>query len=126
MMSRSALVIYNPSSGSGIVPLGTGNQLTRNLSVYEENVLSDPVEDALKVIIRGKPKRIDLGLMNGNYFSVAAGVGPLSDAILLPEQKDKVNWKMLAYASSMIQTFALPPIVFQISIGSESFEMLPL
>jgi diacylglycerol kinase (ATP) len=107
----------------GIIPLGTGNQLARNLSIYEENILADPLDDALAIILNGQSMPIDLGLMNGNYFCVAAGVGPISDAILLPEQKDKVNWKMLAYASSMIQTFALPPIVFKISLEGESFQI---
>lgn len=100
----------------GIVPLGTGNQLARNLSIYEENILSDPLEDALKVLVNGVPQRIDLGIMNGEHFCVAAGCGPLSDAILLPEHSDKVTWKMLAYASSMIQTFALPPVMFRITV----------
>jgi diacylglycerol kinase family enzyme len=102
-----------------IVPLGTGNQLARNLFIYEENILSDPLEDAISVLFNGVPKRIDLGLMNGEYFCVAAGCGPLSDAIIMPESQDKANWKMLAYASSMIQTFALPPVMFKISLPDE-------
>ena len=104
----------------GILPLGTGNQLARNLSIYEENFLSDPLETAINVLMRGVPHHIDLGLMNGEYFCVAAGMGPLSDAILTPGHEDKVNWKMLAYASSMIQTFALPPIVFKIALPDEA------
>jgi diacylglycerol kinase family enzyme len=103
----------------GIVPLGTGNQLARNLSIYEENILADPLDDAIGVLLKGIPQRIDLGIMNGNYFCVAAGCGPMSDAILTPGHEDKVNWKMLAYASSMIQTFALPPVVFRLSIPNE-------
>ncbi|HEY9714949.1 MAG TPA: diacylglycerol kinase family protein [Chroococcales cyanobacterium] len=107
----------------GIVPMGTGNQLARNLGIYEENILIDPLEEAVKVILTGTPIEMDLGIMNGQYFCVAAGAGPLSDAILLPESKDKVNWKMLAYASSMIQTFALPPVVFNVKVEEESFQV---
>ena len=107
----------------GIIPLGTGNQLARNLGIYEENILFDPLEEALKVILNGVPLKIDLGIMNGEYFCVAAGVGPLSDAIIMPESKDKVNWKMLAYASSMIQNFAMPPVVFKITFADEVFRV---
>ena len=108
----------------GIVPLGTGNQLARNLYIYEENILADPLEDAIAILLNGIPTRIDLGLMNGEYFCVAAGCGPLSDAIIMPESQDKANWKMLAYASSMIQTFALPPVMFKISLpGEEPFSL---
>lgn len=104
----------------GIIPLGTGNQLARNLAIYEENILGDPLEAALDVILHGQPLKIDLGVMNGEYFCVAAGCGPFSDAVIIPEQQDKANWKMLAYASSMIQTFALPPVMFKIIIGEET------
>jgi len=107
----------------GIIPLGTGNQLARNLSIYSENILGDPLNDALSVILHGQPMKIDLGVMNGQHFCVAAGAGPMSDAILLPDRHDKNNWKMLAYASSMIQTFALPPVVFQIKADEETFKV---
>jgi diacylglycerol kinase family enzyme len=104
----------------GIIPLGTGNQLARNLMIYEENILSDPLDDALNIILDGAVTRMDLGIMNGQYFCICAGAGPLSDAILMPEQKDKVNWKMLAYASSVIQNFAMPPVMFKVTIDDEA------
>ncbi len=103
----------------GIIPLGTGNQLARNLLIYEENILSDPLDEALSVILDGVAMKMDLGIMNGQYFCICAGAGPLSDAILMPDQKDKVNWKMLAYASSVIQNFAMPPVMFQITLDEE-------
>ncbi len=103
----------------GIIPLGTGNQLARNLMVYEENILSDPLDEALNIILDGVAMKMDLGIMNDQYFCICAGAGPLSDAILMPEQKDKVNWKMLAYASSVIQNFALPPVMFKITLDEE-------
>ncbi len=104
----------------GIIPLGTGNQLARNLLIYEENILSDPLDDAISIILDGVTMKMDLGLMNGQYFCICAGAGPLSDAILMPEQKDKVNWKMLAYASSVIQNFAMPPVMFRITLNEEN------
>lgn len=108
---------------AGIVPLGTGNQLARNLGIYEENLLGDPLEEALDIIVNGEPVEIDLGVMNGEYFAVAAGAGPMSDAVVIPGRQDKTNWKMLAYASSMIQTFAMPPVVFKIQSGNEQFKV---
>src|SRR5580700_8309348 len=47
----------------GIIPLGTGNQLARNLSIYLENILSDPLDDAINILLRGVPLKIDLGVM---------------------------------------------------------------
>ncbi|MBS1954527.1 MAG: hypothetical protein JST89_10080 [Cyanobacteria bacterium SZAS-4] len=103
----------------GIIPLGTGNQLARNLMIYEENILSDPLDDAISIILDGVAMKMDMGVMNDQYFCICAGAGPLSDAILMPEQKDKVNWKMLAYASSVIQNFAMPPVMFKITLDEE-------
>ena len=107
----------------GLLPMGTGNQLCRNIGVYDENLLVDTLHESLQIIFNGAPKRIDLGLMNGQYFCVAAGAGPLSDAILLPEQLEKANWKMLAYAGSVLQTFGLEPVVFKITLPNETFKI---
>lgn len=107
----------------GIIPAGTGNQLARNLGIYEDSLLKDPVEEAVSIILSGSPQAIDLGDMNGHLFAVAAGAGPLSDAVIIPGRQDKTNWKMLAYASSMVQTFAMPPVVFKVTADGSSFSV---
>ncbi len=108
----------------GIVPLGTGNQLARNLGIYEENILTDPLERALEIILTGVASRIDLGRMNGEYFCVAAGAGPISDAIISPSAREKANFKMLAYVGSIIQNIAAPPVVFHVRTGSDDFHVI--
>ncbi len=105
----------------GIIPFGTGNQLARNLGIFEENILVDPLEIALNIILAGKTRLIDLGLMNGHYFCVAAGAGPLSDAVTMPTPKEKANLKMFAYVGSIIQTFAVRPVVFQVTADDDRF-----
>lgn len=112
-----------PSTPVGIVPLGTGNLLARNLKIFEESLLTDPVEKAINVILRGSAQSIDMGIMNGQYFAAAAGCGPLSDAIVTPHRRDKENWKMLAYAGSMVQTLAQPPVLFRIKADGDEFKI---
>jgi len=107
----------------GIVPLGTGNLLARNLKILEDNLLSDAVDVALDVILHGQGRRIDLGIMNGHYFAAAAGVGPLSDAVVTPGKRDKENWKMLAYASSMVQTLGQAPVLFKVTADGDVFKI---
>lgn len=103
----------------GIIPLGTGNQLARNLGFYEPNLLTDSIDDAINVIVDGHCAPIDLGRMNGEYFCIAAGVGPLSDAVSLPSSKEKANLKMLAYVGSIVLNLGAPPVVFKVKIEDE-------
>ncbi len=110
----------------GLIPFGTGNQLARNLKVLEENIFLDPIQHAVDVIANGKPKSIDLGKMNNNYFCVAAGAGPVCDAILAPTQEEKTSWGMLAYLAPMIQTVASPAVQFRVTADGDTFDVKAL
>ena len=110
----------------GIVPFGTGNQLARNLKIYQDALFVDPLQRAVDIIAAGRTRSIDLGKMNGNYFCVAAGAGPLSDAILAPTREEKENWGMLAYVGSMLQTVASQPINFKITADGDVFQVKAL
>ena len=110
----------------GLVPFGTGNLLARNLKIFQEALFVDPLQSAIDVIAARRTKRIDLGKMNGNYFCVAAGACPLSDAILAPTQEEKQNWGVLAYVGSMMQTVTSPPVTFRIDADGVKFEVKAL
>ena len=110
----------------GVVPFGTGNQLARNLKIFEEGLFLDPLQRAIDVIATGKPQTIDLGKMNGHYFCVAVGAGPVCDAILAPTQEEKEHWGMLAYLAPMIQTVASPAVQFRVTADGDVFEVKAL
>src|SRR6476660_741902 len=63
-----------------LLPLGTGNLLARNLGV--------PIEpaDALAVAVNGVDRRIDLGRVGDQPFSVMAGIG--FDAAMMADASD--------------------------------------
>lgn len=53
----------------GVLPLGTANSFARTLGIPMD------VEGALDVIAGGKRKRIDLGMIDGDYFANGAAIG---------------------------------------------------
>ncbi len=106
---------------AAIFPLGTANVLARNLGIMLEKLLADPLVYAVEYILNGTPMRIDLGMMNGEYFAVGSGVGPLSDAISYPDRAEKTSLKLIAYVKALLGTIAIRPRVFKITIGDKSF-----
>jgi YegS/Rv2252/BmrU family lipid kinase len=52
-----------------VLPLGTANSFARTLGLPLD------LEGAIEAIVRGRRKRIDLGIINGDYFANAAALG---------------------------------------------------
>lgn len=97
----------------GIVPLGTGNLLARNLSLPLE------IKEAVKVALFGNLKKIDIGKMNEMHFSVIAGIG--LDAQIMKktsrEVKDKVG--ILAYVLSAFQNIAFRSGYYEVRLDKK-------
>lgn len=104
----------------GIVPLGTGNLLARNLGVPLN------IRDALEVLFEGQDKAIDLGTYRTDSgidtsFLVMAGLG--MDAAIMTgvndQLKEKVGW--LAYFVSGVKAARFPAVKVQISVDGGEF-----
>lgn len=60
----------------GILPLGSGNVLARDLGLPKPGTLHPfALEDAAQMLLDSVPRRIDLGWANGHHFFSWAGVG---------------------------------------------------
>lgn len=70
----------------GIVPVGTGNLLARNLGLPME------AELAIHVALCGRDRRIDLGVVDGQRFAVMAGIG--FDAAMVASTSERLKTGM--------------------------------
>lgn len=89
MEAASALVDKNiPLS---VVPLGTGNIFALNLGI------SSDIKSALTQAMKGKVKKIDMGLANKTFFGVNAGMGFDADMMKMAERDQKDKLGLFAY-----------------------------
>ncbi|MCL6451523.1 MAG: diacylglycerol kinase family lipid kinase [Acetobacteraceae bacterium] len=65
--------VANAMAGSdavmGLISVGTGNDLSRSLGLPRRP------QDAARVALEGRPRRVDLGRVNGDYFVNVSGLG---------------------------------------------------
>jgi len=100
----------------GILPLGTANDLARTLNI------PIPLPQACQVIATGQYQRIDLGLVNDQYFFNVASCG-LSVEITQRLTKDaKRRWGIFAYLATALKViWKARPFRAEIRINGESF-----
>ncbi len=81
----------------GIIPLGTVNDLSKAL-----NISQDP-EEAMKMMLTGTMKAIDIGKVNDHYFGNVAAVGRVPEAIHEVSGEEKSRLGPLAYYIKGVQ-----------------------
>ncbi len=122
-LRRVVQEVAGSNASVGILPIGTGNILARNLK------LSLSLETAVKRAVNGKPYEIDLGqarlirpdgTLEEYLFTGIAGVG--MDARLMqntqPELKKKIGW--IAYIEGGIRSLPLKFEKFDVSLNDQT------
>ena len=114
-----ASVLAGTDTALGLIPLGTGNLLARNLGIE----VNDPVI-AARQLLGGKERRIDavrtvVDEGDGQVFVVMAGLG--FDAAVMAgtrdQLKDRVGW--LAYVDAGLRNLPGRPIRARISVDGQ-------
>ncbi|MDB4878895.1 MAG: hypothetical protein JWL60_341 [Gemmatimonadetes bacterium] len=82
----------------GLLPGGTGNLLARALGIPRD------VRRAVPLLLAGTVRQIDLGVVHGHHFAVAAGVG--IDATMVAETPRWMKRRLGVLAYSLIATRA--------------------
>ncbi|MDQ6741238.1 MAG: diacylglycerol kinase family lipid kinase [Actinomycetota bacterium] len=114
-------ILAGTDTAMGLVPLGTGNLLARNLGIF----ITDPVT-AARNVLHGTETKIDVvqamvdNEEQGRIFLVAAGLG--YDASIMADAvdglKDRVGW--LAYVESGIRNLSGKPVTARISVDGKA------
>jgi YegS/Rv2252/BmrU family lipid kinase len=102
----------------GIIPMGTGNLLAGNLGIPH------PLDQAVKVLVEGHHRRIDLGRVEvggkEHYFSVACGVGFDARVMEKTATSDKRRIGKLAYVvAAMRQAQHVRDVTHRITLDGE-------
>ena len=95
---QAAAALVGTDVTLGVIPGGTGNLLAGNLRIP-----ASPAR-AAEVIVRGRPKRFDLGRMERpggmQYFAVACGAGYDARVMAGTASAMKHKWKFAAYVAT--------------------------
>lgn len=88
----------------GYIPLGTGNDNSRNLKIPRK------VKGALKVILDGETISHDIGKINDSYFAYVVALGACTGTPYTTKQKAKKILGRLAYVQDGINEFFSPNV----------------
>ncbi len=105
--------VAGTSAHLGVVPLGTGNLLASNLDLPTGL-------DAVAISVSGVPRRLDVGVINGERFAVMAGVG--LDASMVADANSALKRRVgtLAYVvSALKQMRTLRSQVFRVDVEAD-------
>lgn len=68
-LSSAAKYFMDSDSTMGVLPLGTGNQFARDLCIDAD------VDSACRVLVEGRRRKVDVGVIGNDYFLNVATVG---------------------------------------------------
>ncbi|MGB2949950.1 MAG: diacylglycerol kinase [Rhodococcus sp. (in: high G+C Gram-positive bacteria)] len=118
LVNLALQAVARTSTPLAVVPAGTGNDLARLLGVP----LTDPAA-AADIVLDGRSVSIDLGRVDGRWFSTVLSSGFDS---LVTERANKLRWPTgrLRYNLAMLLELArLRPIPYRLGLDGESLDI---
>jgi YegS/Rv2252/BmrU family lipid kinase len=120
---QAAAALVGTDVALGVIPGGTGNLLAGNLRLP-----ASPAR-AAEVLVRGAPKRFDLGRMERpdgtHYFAVACGAGMDARIMAGTASVHKQKWGMAAYVATTFRLIgSVRSTQHLITVDGEEFEAM--
>ena len=104
--------LVNTTTSLGILPAGSGNGLARHLGI------SNNISLAIKGFNQHTIKKMDVGVLNNNYFFNTAGIG--FDALIADKFLNLKKRGLMSYIKTTLKTyFSYHPINYQILTNNE-------
>ena len=114
-VNEVACAMVNTGIPMGILPAGSGNGLARCLGISMSYAL------ALRTIIRGNTKLMDVATVNDILYTSIAGIG--FDAHVAQKFSETFIRGMISYLKIILKEFsAYKPLTYKLTIDGESME----
>ncbi len=97
-VSLAADIVAGSASNLGVLPLGTGNALARDLGIPLA------LEAACDVVAKGRALGIDVGRIGAHVFVNVASIGVTTDIVRSLDKGEKRRLGRLAYVSAILRS----------------------
>ncbi len=109
--------LVNNDVALGVLPLGTANDFARTLELPTE------IEQACQVIAHGRTTKVDLGIVNANYYVNVASVGFGAAVVEYTNNDSKKRFGPLAYPIAAAQAaFSHRPFMARLVFSNQTIE----
>jgi len=110
MVQRSIDAMVGHGVTLGILPAGTANLLATNLGIPHD------LDQALDIALHGRNRPLDVGTINGEHFTVMAGLGFDAQMIDAADSGAKEKLGKLAYVRSGVGAMRAAPTKLRIKV----------
>jgi diacylglycerol kinase (ATP) len=115
MVQRCVDALAKSKTSLAIVPAGTANLLAKNLGIPHH------IAGAVDVGLKGKPRKFDVGHMNGERWAVMAGVGFDANVIRAADQHMKHVFGRMAYVWAAAKNLRMNPFEARVEVDGRRF-----
>lgn len=118
--AANGIVMSGATLPMGIIPCGTGNEITRSLGIPKNP------DKAVQIFLRGRVCPIDIGKVNGRYFLNTFGLGADAEVVkmvntLRARYRFARNRSVYHFAALLLLSSGFDPFPVEVQVGDRVF-----